>query len=347
MVACARQRLLGQARQAVFHCWTRCVRRAFLCGEDPLTKKDFSHRRGWIMKREEQLARLFAIEIQFRAEMSNHLHAVLRTRPKIVKRWSAEEVARRWLTITKLAKCMSDDMPQPDPKRVERLARNRKKIKELRRRLSDVSWFMAILCENIARRANKEDGLSGRFWETRFKCRECTNDASLLLCGMYVDLNPIKAGEADSPETARHTSAYQRIQAQSQRKNARDRADAWMAELTTRPERKDEAEMAYSSRTGRRASDLGILPISLDDYLKLLKWSAGLIKTGKRSTIPKDLEAILDHMDVKHEAWLDTLDDYERSFCHVVGPPKSMSKVAERMEVNRLKGASASRRIFK
>ena len=45
--------------------------------------------------------------------------------------------------------------------------------------------------------------------------------------------------------------------------------------------------------------------------------------------------------------WLDTLDDYESSFCHVVGPPESMAKVAERMESSCLKGATASRRIFK
>ena len=80
MVACARRRLLGRARKAVFHCSARCVRRAFLRGQDPLTGKDYSHRRGWIINRQEQLAQLFTIELEFRTEMSNHLHAVLRTR---------------------------------------------------------------------------------------------------------------------------------------------------------------------------------------------------------------------------------------------------------------------------
>ncbi|MFO7907490.1 MAG: hypothetical protein R6U98_32885 [Pirellulaceae bacterium] len=55
-------------------------------------------------------------------------------------------------------------------------------------------------------------------------CRECADPSAILLCGIYVDLNPIKAGEADSPETAPYTSVFQRIQAQLQRKNARDRA---------------------------------------------------------------------------------------------------------------------------
>ena len=73
MVSFARRKLLGIERQAIFHCWNRCVRRAFLCGRDPQTGKDFSHRRDWIVNREEQLAGLFAIDIEFRTELSNHL----------------------------------------------------------------------------------------------------------------------------------------------------------------------------------------------------------------------------------------------------------------------------------
>ena len=92
MVAYARRKLLGGERQAVFHCWTRCVRRAFLCGRDRLTQKNYAHRRDWIINREEQLASLFAIDIEFRAELSNHLHLVLRTLPQVAKRLSAREV---------------------------------------------------------------------------------------------------------------------------------------------------------------------------------------------------------------------------------------------------------------
>ena len=201
MASTSRRKLLGRARKAVFHCSTRCVRRAFLCGQDPLTGQDYSHRRDWIINREEQLAQLFTIEVEFRAEMSNHLHVMLRTRPEIAKRLRPREVARRWLTITKLAKCMSDEMPEPDEKKIDELAGNKTEIAELRKRLSSISWFMGILCENIARRANREDGTPGRFWESRFRCREGADVSGILLCAIYVDLNPIRAGEADSPET--------------------------------------------------------------------------------------------------------------------------------------------------
>ncbi|MGM0487393.1 MAG: hypothetical protein ACQESR_11615 [Planctomycetota bacterium] len=140
----------------------------------------------------------------------------------------------------------------------------------------------------MARRANLEDGCRGRFWETRFKCRECADPSAVLLCGIYVDLNPIKAGEADSPHTACFTSAYQRIEAQTQRLDARHRADGWMAELTLRPESQATETLASTSRTGQRASDMGILPISFDSYVRLLDWTAHLTRSGERSTIPAE-----------------------------------------------------------
>lgn len=346
MTSIARRKLLGRNRKAVYHCSARCVRRVFLCGQEPLTGKDYSHRRNWILNREEQLAGLFTIEVEFRAEMSNHLHIMLRTRPEIAKRLAPREVARRWLTITKLAKCTTDDMPVPDEKKIDEVVGNKKRIAELRKRLSSISWFRGILLENIARRSNREDGAPGRFWETRFKCRECADLSGILLAAIYVDFNAIRAGEADSPETARYTSAYHRIKAQSKRRNARDRADGWMAELTLRPENKTDESLAYSSHTGRRASDLGVLPMKLADYVKLLKWTAELLRSGQRKTIPKDLGAILEHMDVNHEAWLETVDHYDTTFCHIVGSTTSIAKAAQRMEASCLKGTAASRRVF-
>ena len=91
---------------------------------------------------------------------------------------------------------------------------------------------------------------------------------------------------------------------------------------------------------------MGVLPIVLADYVKLLKWTAKLLLSGQRSTIPQDLATVLDHLDVKHEAWLDTIEEYEQRFCHAVGPPAKLGEVAERMELQHLKGMSASRRAF-
>jgi len=83
----------------VYHCVQRVVRRAFLCGVDPLSGNSYNHRRSWIRNRLESLAGLFSLEIAAFAVMSNHIHVILRIRPDVVALWSDQEVARRWLAL--------------------------------------------------------------------------------------------------------------------------------------------------------------------------------------------------------------------------------------------------------
>ena len=95
----ARGEVVDPAKIQVMHCVQRCVRRAFLCRQDPITGQDFEHRRQWIRDRLEFLASVFAIDCLTFTVMSNHLHIVLRSRPDVLETWSDEEVARRWLRL--------------------------------------------------------------------------------------------------------------------------------------------------------------------------------------------------------------------------------------------------------
>ena len=98
-MATPRSEVIQEGVEGLYHCFTRCVRRAFLCGYDQYSGRSYEHRREWIYSKLKALAASFAVEVLAYAVMSNHLHVVLRTRPDWVDDWSDEEIARRWLAI--------------------------------------------------------------------------------------------------------------------------------------------------------------------------------------------------------------------------------------------------------
>ncbi len=99
MARMARSEIFDPDEVAIAHIFNRVCRRCFLMGEDPLTGKNFDHRKVWIEQYLREFAAAFSVDLLGFALMSNHFHLILRSRPDVAATWSDDEVARRWLML--------------------------------------------------------------------------------------------------------------------------------------------------------------------------------------------------------------------------------------------------------
>ncbi len=196
----------------------------------------------------------------------------------------------------------------------------------------------------------------GRFWEGRFKCQALLDETAVLACSVYVDLNPIRAGIAKTPEASRFTSVRERITARQARlsleeertrrsagsgrklgsgggtqggsrprhtESARDFEDDWLCPIDTQQESGQEYE-------GRRASEGGFLSLTLEAYLKLVDWTGRQVRRDKRGAIPAELAPILERLQVAGETWVESVIHFGRWFHRAVGRAARMKAAAER-----------------
>ncbi len=184
------------------------------------------------------LVGIFGVEIASYAVMANHLHVICLLQPQLPYTWSNEEVARRWYTIYP-ADYFVDGTPKPPSEAmIQARCADHAWCGVRRQRFGDLGWFMKVLKEAIGRRANREDGCTGAFWEGRFHSVPLLDQAALIACMAYVDLNPIRAKVAETPERSRFTAGYRRIRARNRhravvRKRSRDpqRAERLLAKV--------------------------------------------------------------------------------------------------------------------
>ena len=375
MARLPRRDLLDQTDVGVYHCINRCVRRAFLCGHDAVTGNDYDYRKEYIRRRLEFLAGVFGLDILSYTVMSNHLHVILRNRPDVVSGWSDDEVARRWWELFPTRRNPDGSMAEPNEIELQMITSDPEKLAERRRRLSNVSWFMRCLCEPIARLANKEDECTGRFWEGRFKCQRLLDESALLACSVYVDLNPVRAKIAATPETSDYTSAQDRIRGEQQRqqthpasssesrsnptkdKQGKRRAsrsaaepDGWLSPVELAKElpvpEKAKSPAGTAKPRAARTSEKGFLPMSLAQYLKLLDWTGRQTRQGKQGTIPSELSPLLARIGVSSETWVETVLNFGRWFHRAAGSMQSLADEANRRGQQWIQGVRHSRQAF-
>ena len=88
-------------------------------------------------------------------------------------------------------------------------------------------------------------------------------------------------------------------------------------------------EEAICSQTPWRASDKGLLPISLDDYLKLLDWTGRQVRGDKTGAIPADLAPVLERLQINRDQWVETVTTFDIRFGHVLGRVEQLAQAAE------------------
>jgi len=311
-----RKRLVSLEATPYYHCISRCVRRAFLCGTDTRTGFDFSHRRGWIVDRMKQLSKIFAMDINGYAVMSNHYHIILRIDQDAADAWTNREVAERWLQLFKgpdsIKRWLAGDVSgQGELDRVGSL------IDLWRSRLKDLSWYMRCLNEYIARLANQEDGCCGRFWEGRFKSQALLDERALLACMAYVDLNPIRAGMAKTPEASEFTSLRERIR---------------------NPDTTALAPFQDQS-TGH------VIPFAFEDYLQLVDWGGRAVRAGKSGSIPENAPPILQRLSMDPSEVLNFMTQRVENPTHALGPVSLLRELAQSVGLKFLKGIGLGRRL--
>ena len=281
-----------------------------MCGVDDYSGKTYEHRRQWVEDRLVELGGVFAVGVYAYAVMSNHLHVVIRLDPAMAWSWSAEEVASRWTAVFPLRVDGEVD-EQATARRAEAIAGDPERTARYRERLASLSWFMRCLNEPIARRANREDRCTGRFWEGRFKCQALLDDAAVLACMAYVDLNPVRAGMAQDLTDSHHTSVKRRLE--------HDADDAPMAPI---------------------AGTVGPGPaISTRSYIALLDWTGRIVKPGKCGVIAADRPRILDQLGVREREWQAQVLGIESRYWRAVGAVQSLLHKAQAMGQQWLKGS--------
>ncbi len=299
-----------------YHICSRTVRKAFLCGVDSETGVSYEHRRTWIEKRIFQLAQVFAIDICAHAVMHNHLHLVLHVDSEQVKNWSTAEILQRWHQLFK-GTLLTQKYQNNQTLDKFQLAMVESTAEIYKKRLIDISWFMRSLNEPIAREANRENNCTGHFWEGRFKSQALLDEGAILSCMVYVDLNPVRADIAATPEQSNFTSIQLRIKAAV----------------------KGEQPAALLPFTGNehQQKTMGIR-FSLRDYLTLVDETGRVLRDDKRGAINAKSANILARLHISDESWLKLTTDFESIFTGAVGTAEHLCEFTEHVGLQRTHG---------
>ena len=318
-----------------YHCVSRCVRRAFLCGEDSVSGRSYEHRRRQIEHDLLRLASIFCIDIAAFAVLSNHYHVVLHVDRDSANEAEAKEIVLRWHQLYKAKKVSQKFI---DGEHLEPHERNQIDVlvDTWRKRLYDISWFMKVLNEKIAKQANKEDECTGHFWESRYKSQALLDEKAVLSAMTYVDLNPIRAAMATTPETSDHTSIKLRIE------YWKNKANQYKDDQSEQFQPKSLMPFAGNLR---QPMPKGLI-FNLIDYIELVDWTGRIIRDDKRGAINANTPPILQRLDISIDHWIEVSTKFESRFKGIAGSAQSIKALCAHFGLTRQVNRSNSEVLY-
>ena len=347
----ARGKLVDVSVSRWYHCISRTVRQAWLLadGADSGDGSGIGDRKLWIERRLKELDAIFAVSVGGFSVMDNHLHLLLRLDPEVAKQWSAEEVVDRWFRL--YPPRGTDRKPLPPAKLKELVAKrlaDQEWVAKTRDRLSSLSWFMKCLKEPLSRLVNKAEKRRGTFFEGRFKSIAVLDEEALLAVCAYIDLNPVAAGIAPTPEASEHTSVKARVEHVQQQGRQADLQAARQGSVAgSRASRELEEALWLIPIEDRRQLDSqreGMLSgFTLANYLLLVEHTGRMFREGKAS-ISAEVSDILARVGSSAEGWqacMQRLQGERLLGRFISGSRELLQSTAQRLGLARLVNLSA------
>ena len=293
--------IVDEENPTLYHCMSRCVRRSYLLDDDP-DPETANERRDWVLDDLIRAADVLAVEVLSFSVMGNHLHIVVLTRPDLVAEWTDEECACQWLEV--YPPTIDGERIPVTPEQVATIVNNRERLAKIRKRLSSLGE------------------------SPRFKSKPILDQAALLATMVYVDLNPIRAKIAETPESSSHTSIQERIylrQAYMLQRSYQGRVPesaqdgTWLCPFDGDPE--------VSPLAG----------VTLEDYLALVDWTGRIRRADKRGAIDETRPPILERLAVESARWRAMLKALERKQPgSVIATTAAIAQEAARRQCKRL-----------